>query len=140
MRSAIDLSAARVLVVEDDALIALAMTDMLYSLGARDVTLVDNVGEALTALKAKPFDLVALDIKLGEENGLVVAQQCAIDGTPVIYATGFGDVFVPATTSSEQLLPKPYNIGSLSRAISRFGKFSVAATTASAGHPLPEAI
>jgi len=92
---------------------------MLEEIGVAIITYAASVRDALTSIKEKRPDVVILDLQLGTESGLIVADRCAEDKIPVIFSTGFGDVILPVTGSSEQLLEKPYSIRDLARAISQ---------------------
>src|SRR2546422_2248809 len=64
----------RVLVIEDEFLIALEVQRILEEAGAREVVLVARASEALTALgAAEPFDMAVLDLLLRDEAGGPVA-------------------------------------------------------------------
>jgi len=108
---------SNVLLVEDSALVALTVTAMLEDLGIKNITLAKSVSEALAAIAAQDFNLALLDLQLGEENGLVVADHCAAKDIPIIFSTGYGDLILPVTFSSEQLLIKPYTMADLERAL-----------------------
>lgn len=108
----------RILVVEDNTLIALNLGDMLELCGAEEVQIVSTVAGALGELSAREFDLAIIDIQLGEESGFVVAKCCADIGVPVIISTGFGDVFKSAASSTERLLNKPYTMADLQKILS----------------------
>ncbi len=108
-----------VLVVEDNGLIAMQVAMMLEEIGIPNVQTVGSVAEALAALGENRFDCVLLDLQLGNENGLIVADYCAEKCIPIIFTTGFGDMLLPVTFASEQLLAKPYSMQDLRRAIAR---------------------
>lgn len=107
-----------VLLVEDNALVSLAVMAMLEDLGVSQITLAKSVSEATSAIDENDFNLALLDLQLGAENGLVVADYCAAKNIPIIFSTGYGDLILPVTFSSEQLLMKPYTIVDLQRALS----------------------
>ena len=107
-----------VLVVEDNPLLSAHLAAMLQDIGVEMVREVATVAEASAAVREKIFDLVILDLQLGNDNGLVIAEQCAAERVPVILSTGYGDVLLPVTYSTEQLLRKPYSMKDLERSIS----------------------
>jgi two-component system response regulator LytT len=85
---------AKVLVVEDDFLIAEDIREMLEVFGCKRVVLAENVDEALAILARTAFDLVLLDInlnaeRLGTELGLFLYKELRI---PFIYITAYADV------------------------------------------------
>lgn len=110
----------RVLVVEDNYGVANMLLLMLDELGVDDVRLVDTISASLEALESAPFDLAIIDVQLGEENGLVVANHCSDRKMPVIISTGFSDLVLPIAYASEQILTKPYQQIDLIRTIEHF--------------------
>lgn len=96
----------RVLVVEDEPLIAFDTEYTLESEGFEVVATVDTVAEALAALQAHEIDLALLDINLSDGNGVEVARAAAAAGVCVIFATGAcpGD----ADGVAHGCLAKPY--------------------------------
>lgn len=65
-----------VLLVEDEPGMRLALRRLLASRAER-VAEATNVTEALAALEAEKFDLVVLDVRLGDESGVEVARAIA---------------------------------------------------------------
>jgi two-component system response regulator LytT len=85
---------AKVLVVEDEFLIAEDIREMLEMFGCKRVVLAENLDEALAFLAQTEFDLVLLDInlnaeRLGTELGLFLYKELRI---PFIYITAYADV------------------------------------------------
>lgn len=108
---------ATVLIVEDDAMIAAQTEFMLLDLGASDIHKAATVEEAMQAMDARRFDLAVLDLVLGEESGLTVAERCFAENVPVVFATGFGHLQLPKAYGSVRLLRKPYTLADMERAV-----------------------
>jgi CheY-like chemotaxis protein len=101
----------RILLVEDDALIRAASSDMLEHLG-HSVTQAADGTEALEALAKQPFDVLMTDLSLPGISGEEVAAL-AVQRQPelrVIFASGYA---APGIASNPGLKPvmlqKPYN-------------------------------
>lgn len=79
-----------VLVVDDDPDICWALEHLLGKLGARCIRAIDGQ-TALLAAGANQLDLVLLDAKLPELNGLEVARgiRCADPGVPIMLVSGY---------------------------------------------------
>jgi CheY-like chemotaxis protein len=80
----------RVLVVEDDALIALSLSDMLENMGLRVCATADTAKQAVELAVEHQPHLVMMDIRLrGKEDGIDAAhgiqERCQ---TSIIYVTG----------------------------------------------------
>jgi DNA-binding LytR/AlgR family response regulator len=103
----------RILVVEDEALIAenlrLTLEDLGYQVPATCYTL----AEARAALAAAPPDLVLLDINLGSadpaQSGLALARELgAAGGPPFVFLTAYSDL--GTIRQATQLRPSGYLI------------------------------
>ncbi len=71
-------SARRILVVEDEPLIAMMLEDFLDTLGHRVAGTAESVGEALAEVEKGGFDVAIIDIQLkGGENAWPVADRLA---------------------------------------------------------------
>jgi CheY-like chemotaxis protein len=86
--------AARILCVDDDAVILLTEQALLSSLGYQ-VTGVASAAEALTALRQDPtgFDLVVSDFNMPGTSGIDLARDAALvcPGLPVLICSGYID-------------------------------------------------
>jgi CheY-like chemotaxis protein len=109
-----------ILLVEDNLIIAMDGEDIFLQLGAQSVALAPNVSHALAAIEKRHFDLAVLDVHLGEETSIAVAERLAAKGVPLILATGYGEgVSQSYGALGANLLQKPYTIESVASALSR---------------------
>ena len=107
-----------VLLVEDSPIIAMNTEALLLELDVGGVRTASNVAEALALIEAERFDLAILDLHLGDEDSLPVAEKLATLNVPVVFATGFGDELGPAGGGgSARVLKKPYGFNDLERII-----------------------
>jgi two-component system cell cycle sensor histidine kinase/response regulator CckA len=100
------MSARRVLIVEDDAIIAAHLQDILRELGYETPPPLATGEAALAAVMAHPPDLVLMDIRLaGAISGIEAARriQDACD-IPVIYLTAYAD----AGQADQAIATSPY--------------------------------
>jgi two-component sensor histidine kinase len=97
---------ARVLVVEDNAIVALDLQEMLRSLGAGAVTLAGSIDEAQAALEAATFDLALLDLDLDGESALPIAEALGARSIPFAFATGRE---APGGAAGAPVLAKPFH-------------------------------
>ncbi len=98
----------RILVVEDDALLAMTVEDVLREAGA------DTVGPAATLASAKALvaednlSAAVLDIRLDSDEVWPVARLLAKDGVPFVFLTGqFDRTALPAEWAQRPILSKP---------------------------------
>lgn len=82
----------RVLVAEDDAVVARDLKETLESLGYGVTSTVHSGGGAVTAAGEERPDVALLDIRMpGAMDGLEAGQALADRGIPVIYVTAYAD-------------------------------------------------
>ena len=98
----------RVLVVEDDYLLAQDLCEQLQSWGAEVMGPVASVAEALALLEAGPAPVEAvLDIGLGDEWVYPVADALRARGIPFVFATGYDAWVIPDDYADVPLNAKP---------------------------------
>src|SRR4051794_21073625 len=84
------LEGLRVLVVEDESIISFLIEDLATELGAAAVWHAATVAGALALLDRQRPDAAVLDVNLGGESGLPVAERLEAMGVPFVFATGYG--------------------------------------------------
>ena len=105
-----------VLLVEDNMIIALDAEDEILSLGASRVEMVSDVVGALDFLDAERPSLAVLDVNLGLETSLPVADRLREMGVPFLFATGYGEkADLPAAYLETPIVKKPYAAADLRR-------------------------
>jgi light-regulated signal transduction histidine kinase (bacteriophytochrome)/CheY-like chemotaxis protein len=105
-----DHAVKRVLLVEDNMIIAMDTEESLQELGVAQVDTVGSVSDARLRLAEGSYDLALLDFNLGNETSLPLAKELVELGVPVAFATGYGDA-TPAIESFPKIgvLKKPYS-------------------------------
>jgi len=97
----------RLLVVEDEPLIAFDTEHVLIEASYQVVATVDRVADAIDVLRSDAgVDLVLVDVHLADGSGLDVARAAAETGVPVLFVTG--NCPVEATMLAAGCLAKPY--------------------------------
>jgi CheY-like chemotaxis protein len=114
---AADLRGLRVLVVEDEALVALQLEDMLCDLGCAVVGPASRVHQALDLLDGQKVDAAVLDLNVAGELVYPVAEALSSRGLPFIFATGYGASGVNASYRNRPILQKPFLITQLRQAM-----------------------
>lgn len=113
------LSGLKVLIVEDEALVAMHIEDTLRDLGCQPVAIAATRAEALRQVKRFAFDAVLLDINLNGEESFPVAEQLLSRRIPFIFSTGYSAATIPARLASAPALQKPFLAADLAAALSR---------------------
>ena len=108
----------RLLIVEDEAFIAMDLEEMLHELRCEVVATASTVAIALACVRRGGIDGALLDSNLHGESVLPVAENLAGSAVPFILVTGY-----PRRASDPPLLrearrvSKPFSLSSLSAAI-----------------------
>lgn len=112
----------RILIIEDEIMVAMQLDKMLQELGYQPVKIIDNSDEAIDYLSFHTPDLVLCDIHIkGSADGIAVAEKInLIKKIPFIYLTSFADEYTIGRAS--KTLPygyvvKPYGKADLRSAI-----------------------
>lgn len=104
-----DLHGLRVLVVEDDFLLADGLAGELAEHGAQVIGPLATVQQALALLDAHiPIDHAILDINLGGEMAYPVADRLAERHIPFMLASGYDTAALPARFRAVRCCEKPY--------------------------------
>lgn len=98
----------RVLIVEDEALIAFLIQEYLEDLGCIPVGPFDSVAGALEAVQSEVFDVALLDILLKGEKVFPVADVLAERNLPFLFLSGYGQKASPPGHSDRKVCPKPF--------------------------------
>lgn len=108
----------RVLIVEDNMLLALEMENTLKSLDFTQIDTAPRVKQAFKLLNQEDYILGILDVNLKDENSFVVAEQLLDRQIPFLFATGYDSNFImPAHLSQMKMLKKPIDKEQLDAAI-----------------------
>jgi CheY-like chemotaxis protein len=113
------LAGRRVLIVEDEALVAMLVEDALLDAGAEVIGPVATVADALEVLKAQIPEAAVLDLNLAGETSTPVADELAKRGVPFVVATGYGADGLPPGHANVPVLAKPYDPADLTAALAR---------------------
>jgi CheY-like chemotaxis protein len=105
----------RVLIVEDEIVVALFMEDILAEFGYRVAGVVSRLDEAMA--READFDLAVLDVHLNGKNVFDFADKLAEAGTPFVFATGYGERGIPDRHRGRPVLQKPFSPEDLKRAL-----------------------
>lgn len=108
----------RVLLVEDEALIAMSVEDMLEELGCEVAASASSLEEALCKARSGGFQCALLDVNLGGKEVFPVAQLLSEQGIPFAFASGYGPAGLPDLYRTRPVVSKPFQLEDLSTALS----------------------
>ena len=113
------LSGRRVLVVEDEVMVAWTLEDMLADLGCEVVGPAARVDQALAMIEAVAVDAAVLDVNLNGERSYPVADALAARGVPFVFSTGYNKSSLHAGYLGFPMLQKPFERSQLGDALAR---------------------
>src|SRR5450755_4170156 len=95
----------RVLIVEDEIIVALFMEDLLAELGYEVAGVVSRLDEAMA--HPPDYHMAVLDVHLNGKPVFDFADRLAQAGTPFVFATGYGERGIPERHRGRPVLQKP---------------------------------
>ena len=115
----------RILVVEDEMLVAFALSEGLQDLGAQ-VTLADTAEQALEAMLTTAFAAAIIDIGLPGLRGDQFARECRarFPRMPIVLATGMHEHEIRALFASDPhlaVIEKPHEFSVIQAALEELG-------------------
>ena len=109
--------ALRVLVVEDEMMVAMLVEDMLQELGHVPVGPANRLEAGIKLAGSEALDLAILDVNLFGAKSFPIADLLTERGIPVIFATGYGIGGVDLKYVGFPIIAKPLSMTSLLKAI-----------------------
>lgn len=113
------MNAPRVLIVEDEAVIAMALEMFLEELGAQVVATAGNVQDALQKATNEDFDLAFLDINLNGQKAHVLPGVLERRRKPFAFVTGYGEQGVLEAHADAPVVAKPFSRDAVSTALEK---------------------
>jgi|SRR5579872_535745 len=98
----------RVLVVEDEVIVAWNLEDMLVELGCVVVGPASRLGVALTMIDTQAIDMALLDVNLDGRPSYPLADALAARGVPFAFSTGYDKPGLADEYRTIPVLQKPF--------------------------------
>lgn len=111
------LSNLRVLVIEDESLVAMLVEDMLDQLGCVVVGSVSDLQPALDVVARSEIDFALLDVNLRGQSSYAVAEALEARAVPFIFISGYGQV--DERWRNRPVIQKPFDLDRLRREMER---------------------
>jgi DNA-binding response OmpR family regulator len=108
----------RVLVVEDEMLIAMLLEDILQELGCKIIGPVGQVAKAVPLANMEPLDAAILDVNVAGEEVFPVAFELARRAIPFVFVSGYGTDRLPKEWCDRPILQKPFRSEELEHSLS----------------------
>jgi DNA-binding NtrC family response regulator len=113
------LDGIRVLVVEDEFLIALDLEAMIRDLGGSVVGPIAHLDAARAIMLQEKINCAILDVRLDGNTSLPLADELIASGIPVILASGYESDQLPNRFADTPKLRMPFSIHELARVLER---------------------
>ncbi len=112
------LEGLRVLVVEDEPVVAMYLEDLLEALGCQTIGPASRLSDGLALAEDNGFDVAILDINLGGERSTPIAEALRARGVPFAFASGYG---APPEGFGDEvpMIEKPYREAQVAAALDR---------------------
>jgi CheY-like chemotaxis protein len=115
------LEGMRVMVLEDEPIVAMMIEDMLIELGCDVIGPASTVQEGLELAAMGGFDVAVLDININGLRSDPVAHALDAQGKAYTFATGYGTAGLP-DCRYRGVIHKPYSLEQLAEALENLGR------------------
>jgi len=112
-----DLAGVSVLLVEDEALLAIDVTSIIEMAGGRVVGPAYSLGQGFSWIGRGKFDCAVLDINLHDELVFALADALVERGIPIVFLSAHSLNIAPPHLRARRLVHKPFSTYSLIKAI-----------------------
>jgi len=110
----------RVLVIEDESLVAMLLETILEDLGCEVVGPESNIDDGLiTATEAEGLDVALLDVNVAGREVFPVAEALIARNIPVVFSTGYGESGLPVHWRGRPTIQKPFTEATIRDALIR---------------------
>lgn len=103
------LTDSRILIVEDESLVAMLLETILEDMGCQPLGPVATVDEALAFLESgEALDAALLDVNVAGREVFPVAAILEARGVPFVFSTGYGEGGLPEAWRGRPTIQKPF--------------------------------
>jgi CheY-like chemotaxis protein len=99
----------RVLIVEDEVLVAMLVEELLERMGYEVAAVSPRLEEALELARTVRIDFALLDINLNGKRSFPVAKVLRERGIPFVFATGYGEGTLGTEFADAPMVQKPFS-------------------------------
>jgi DNA-binding response OmpR family regulator len=111
------MTARRILIVEDEMMIALHLEDLVTDQGHQPVGPAMRLDQAMILARSETLDAALLDVNLGDDKSFPCAEILKQRGIPLLFLTGYGADGLPDEWRGSPTLEKPFEPDHLTGAL-----------------------
>jgi CheY-like chemotaxis protein len=104
---------SRILVVDDEPMVAALLADWLEELGHETIGPAYNAASALAMISAGTPDAAIVDVSLGRETGYPIAERLHKLDVPFAFATGHAEESLSPQFTGRRIIAKPFDFEAL---------------------------
>jgi CheY-like chemotaxis protein len=108
----------RILIVEDEALVAMLIEDIVLDLGHEVAAIAGRLADGLAKAEALDISCAVLDLNLNGERTYPIAQALKRRGVPFLFVTGYGASGLEPGWEDEVVVQKPFQPHELAQGLS----------------------
>ncbi|MNS03286.1 two-component response regulator [compost metagenome] len=121
------LQGRRVLVIEDESLVAMLLETILEDMGCTVVGPESNIDDGLIAATTEAsLDAALLDVNVAGREVFPVAEALRARGVPFVFSTGYGEAGLPEHWRGNPTIQKPFTEGAIRDALMKAMNISLA--------------
>lgn len=110
----------RVLVIEDESLVAMLLETVLEDLGCTPVGPASSVDEGLRLIESETtLDAALLDVNVAGRQVFPAAEALKARGVPFVFSTGYGEGGLPDDWRGHPTIQKPFTEATVRDALMR---------------------
>lgn len=121
------LQGRRILVIEDESLVAMLLETILDDMGCTVVGPESNVDDGLIAATTEAsLDAALLDVNVAGREVFPIAEALRTRGVPFVFSTGYGEAGLPEHWRGNPTIQKPFTEGAIRDALMKVMNISLA--------------
>ena len=111
------LTGRRVLVVEDESLVAMLLETILEDMGCTPVGPAATVDDGLKMANDEQLDAALLDVNVAGKQVFPIAEALRARGVPFVFSTGYGEGGLPDEWRGQATIQKPFTEAAVCEAL-----------------------
>lgn len=112
-----ELAGRRILIVEDESLVAMLLETILEDMGCTPVGPASSIDEGLRLVSSEQLDGALLDVNVAGRQVFPVAEALRERGVPFVFSTGYGEGGLPDEWRGQRTIQKPFTEAAVHEAL-----------------------